>query len=141
MMQLWKRAAREVRDVLLGTGTEAHIHLRERLAVLLSVLAVVDVIGSIAIYFLERHAPMSEITTMGDSFFWTSAQLLTVSSQLHAPITTGGRVLDIFFEFLAISVVTALAGSFGTFFVHRSQERKRQSGARSAQDLINPPLP
>jgi hypothetical protein len=140
MMDLWKRAAKEVRDVLLGK-TETHRHLRERLAVLLSVLVVVDVIGSIAIYFLERDAPMTEITTMGDSFFWTSAQLLTVSSQLHAPITTGGRVLDIFFEFLAISVVTSLAGSLGSFFIHRSEEMKRESGPRSTADLINRPLP
>jgi hypothetical protein len=109
--------------------------------VLLSVLVVVDVVGSIAIYFLERHAPMTEITTIGDSFFWTSAQLLTVSSQVHAPITTGGRILDIFFEFLALSVITTLAGSFGSFFVQRSEERKRESGSRSAQDLINRPLP
>lgn len=139
-MGLWKRAAKEIRDVLFGK-TEIHRHLRERLAVLLSVLLVVDVVGSIAIYFLERGAPMSEITTIGDSFFWTSAQLLTVSSQVHAPITTGGRVLDIFFELLALSVVTSLAGSLGSFFVHRSEQRKRKSAPSSATDPIKSPQP
>jgi hypothetical protein len=140
MMAPWRRFAKEVRAVFLGS-TDTHRHLRERLVVLFSVLLVVDVIGSIAIYFLERHAPMTEITTIGDSLFWTSAQLLTVSSQMHNPLTTGGRVLDIFFEFLAISVVTSLAGSFGSFFVRRSEEMKRESGPRSTADPLNPPLP
>jgi voltage-gated potassium channel len=140
VMGPWKRFATEVRDVFMGR-TDTHRHLRERLVVLMSVLVVVDVIGSFAIYFLERHAPMTEITTIGDSFFWTSAQLLTVSSQLHNPITTGGRILDIFFEFLSISVVTSLAGSFGSFFVHRSEERKRESARTVTSALINRPLP
>jgi hypothetical protein len=44
---------------------------------------------------------------------------LTVSSQLRNPISTGARVLDIFFEMWAITVVAALAGSLGSFFTHK----------------------
>jgi hypothetical protein len=43
-------------------------------------------------------------------------QLLTVSSQMKNPVTSGGRVVDIFLELWAIFVVTAVAGSFATFF-------------------------
>jgi hypothetical protein len=54
-------------------------------------------------YFLERHAAGTEIHTLGSAFFWTSTQLLTVSSQLKDPISFGGRALDIFMEVYAIT--------------------------------------
>jgi hypothetical protein len=60
---------------------------------------------------------------MGDSAFWTTTQLLTVSSQLHNPISTPARVLDVGLQAYAISVVAAMAGSFGAFFHRRGNER------------------
>jgi hypothetical protein len=71
----------------------------------------------------EHHAAGTQITTLGDSVFWTSTQLLTVSSQLPNPISTPARVLDIFLQAYAISVVAILAGSFGAFFHRRGMER------------------
>jgi hypothetical protein len=41
---------------------------------------------------------------------------LTVSSSLKNPITSGGKVVDVLLEFWAIFVVTAVAGSFASFF-------------------------
>ena len=64
-----------------------------------------------------------EITNYGDSLFWTSTQLLTVSSQLPNPLSTPGRVLDVGLQAYAISIVAALAGSFGAFFHRRGLER------------------
>src|SRR5450759_1900401 len=36
---------------------------------------------------------------------WTTTQLLTVSSQIKDPITVGGRILDVFMETYAITVI------------------------------------
>ena len=58
--------------------------------------------------------------------FWTTTQLLTVSSQLKNPISTGGRVLDIFMEAYAIIVIATLAGALGTFLQRRGQELDRK---------------
>jgi len=43
-------------------------------------------------------------------------QLLTVSSSMTNPLTTAGKIVDIGLEAWAIFVVTAVAGSFVTFF-------------------------
>ena len=116
------RVTRGVSGVL-GAVTPAHRHLRERLlaALLLSVL--VDLVASAAVLFIERHAPGTQIHTYGDSLFWTSAQLLTVSSQMSNPLTAAGRVIDILLELYAVTIVTAMAGSFGAFFHRNSLER------------------
>ena len=43
-------------------------------------------------------------------------QLLTVSSSLTSPVTSAGKITDVLLEAWAIFVVTAVAGSFATFF-------------------------
>ena len=113
---------REVRDVLRA-ATPAHLHLRTRIAFVLGATIVVDAVASVLILHFERHAPATEITNLGDALFWTSTQLLTVSSQLPNPISTPARVLDVLIQAYAISVVAVLAGSFGAFFHRRSMER------------------
>ena len=98
-------------------------HLRSRLTVLLAVTVALDLVASGVAFLLERHAPGTGITSFGDALFWTSTQLLTVSSQLPNPITAPARVLDVILQGYAISVVAILAGSFGAFFHHRSMEQ------------------
>jgi hypothetical protein len=46
----------------------------------------------VAVCFLERDAPNTEIRTVFDAFYFTTVQLLTVSSSLKNPLSTGGRV-------------------------------------------------
>jgi hypothetical protein len=103
--------------------TPTHEHLRSRLTVLFVATVVLDAIASVLVFIFERHANGTQITTLGDSIFWTSTQLLTVSSQLPNPISTPARVLDVFLQAYAISAVAILAGSFGAFFHRRGIER------------------
>jgi hypothetical protein len=42
--------------------------------------------------------------------------LLTVSSSMTSPVTVAGKVVDVALEAWAIFVVTAVAGSFASFF-------------------------
>jgi hypothetical protein len=84
---------------------------------------VVDAVASLLVLLFERHASGTEITNLGDAAFWTTTQLLTVSSQLPNPISAPARVLDVFLQAYAISVVAVLAGSFGAFFHRRGIER------------------
>jgi hypothetical protein len=103
--------------------TPTHEHLRSRLVFLFVTTVVLDAIASMLILLFERDAAGTKITTLGDAVFWTSTQLLTVSSQLPNPISTEARVLDVFLQAYAISAVAALAGSFGAFFHRRGLER------------------
>lgn len=104
-------------------ATPTHEHLRSRLTFVLVASVVVDVVASALILMFERHASGTRIATPGDAVFWTSTQLLTVSSQLPNPISTPARVLDVGLQAYAISVVATLAGSFGAFFHRRGMER------------------
>ena len=112
--------------LFLRRGTPAHARLRSRLTFVFLATLVVDLVGSILVYLFERHANGTDISTLGDAFFWTSAQLLTVSSQIRNPFTTGGRVVDIVLEAYAIVVVTTVAD----FFHHRREERQDAQAAR-----------
>jgi hypothetical protein len=116
------RGLREIRDVLRGR-TATHLHLRSRIAFVVGATVVVDAVASVLILLFERHAAGTEITNFGDAVFWTTTQLLTVSSQLRNPISAPARVLDVFLQAYAISVVAVLAGSFGAFFHRRGMER------------------
>jgi hypothetical protein len=110
--------------VMVARGhTPTHEHLRSRLVFLFVATLALDAVASVLVFLFERNADGTEITTLGDSVFWTTTQLLTVSSQLPNPISTAGRVLDVFLQAWAISAVAILAGSFGAFFHRRSDER------------------
>ena len=115
--------ARYLGEVARGV-TPTHAHLRSRILFLVVVTVVLDVVASVFVYLFERHAAGTEITTVGDLLFWTSTQLLTVSSQLPNPLSTPARVLDVFRQAYAISVVAVLAGSFGAFLHRRGVERE-----------------
>jgi hypothetical protein len=108
---------------VLRGESPTHSDLRDRATAIATITVVVDVIASVVVWLTERHQPGTEIKTFGDSIFWVSSQLLTVSSSLQNPIGTSARVIDIVLEIYAISVVAALAGSFAEFFHRRSSER------------------
>jgi len=105
---------------LVRAETKRHERLRDRLLTAISTTLVVYAIGTVVIYFLERHGPKTEVTTVGDAAFFTAVQLLTISSQLKNPVTAGGRVVDVILEAYALVVVTSLAGIFASFF-HRGE--------------------
>ncbi len=108
--------------MVVQAQTPTHAHLRSRLTALAMATIMLDLVASVLIFMFERHANGTEITTFGDSVFWTTTQLLTVSSQLPNPISTPARVLDIGLQAWAISAVAILAGSFASFFHRRSNE-------------------
>jgi hypothetical protein len=107
-----------IRDELgrLTRWEERHRRLVSRLALALGLTLVVDVAGALLVWGLERHAQRTEIHNLGDAFFFSTVQLLTVSSQLKNPVTAAGRVVDVALEIWALVVVTSVAGSFAAFF-------------------------
>jgi voltage-gated potassium channel len=67
-------------------------------------------------YFLERGAHGTELHSFGDALFFATVQLLTVSSQIHNPVTAAGRVVDVALEVWAVVVVAGSAGAVAAFF-------------------------
>jgi len=93
-----------------------HRRLVARLVAVVLLTLVVDAIGSVVIFFAERHARGTEITGFGDAVFFTTVQLLTVSSQLPNPFTVVGRIVDVVLELWAVLVVAGSAGALAAFF-------------------------
>jgi len=100
----------------LTTWEERHRRLFARLLIVLAATLVLDVLGTLAVYALERNAAGSDVHTIGQAFFFTTVQLLTVSSQLRNPVTPWGRVVDIVLEVWAVIVVAGSAGAVAAFF-------------------------
>jgi hypothetical protein len=116
---------REVWRLLLK-DEKRHGQLYDRLMAVIAATLVVFAVGTVLMYFLERHAARTEITSVGDAAFFTAVQLLTISSQLRNPVTGAGRVVDVILELYALVVVTSLAGMFAAFF-HRAGTDKSES--------------
>ena len=117
-MRLLRDLAREFHRVARGT-THEHSKLRTRLATALLATIVFDLAMTFVVYGLEHGKQGSQITSWFTGFFWVTTQLLTVSSQMPNPVTTGGRIADIFLELWALTVVTAVAGSFAAFLAKK----------------------
>jgi hypothetical protein len=131
MLGVLSSAAREFRDVLRA-ATATHRRLRDHLMTIAVATAGVDLLCAILAFLFERGSAQTEINTFGSAVFWTTTQLLTVSSQLKNPISAPGRVLDVFMEIYAITVIATLAGAIGSFLQKRGEEiegKKRPAGA------------
>jgi hypothetical protein len=120
-LRVLRSAAREFGDVLRG-ATTTHRRLRDELVAIIVATVGIDLLCAIAAFLLERHSQQTEIKTFGSAAFWTTTQMLTVSSQIKNPISLGGRILDVFMEIYAITVIATLAGALGSFLQKRGQE-------------------
>ena len=100
----------------LGTWSERHRRLLARLLVALALTLAVDLVGAIGVWLVERHAKATDVHTYGEALFFSTAQVLTVSSSMKNPLTVPGRVFDVLLEIWAVFVITAVAGSFASFF-------------------------
>jgi hypothetical protein len=97
-------------------GWQDHHHrLVARLLLILVGTVIVDVAGTVLIFVAERDTRGTDIHSLGDAFFFTTVQLLTVSSQIRNPFTVVGRTVDIVLEIWAVLVVAGSAGAFAAF--------------------------
>lgn len=104
----------EIRRLL--TWEERHRRLVARLLIVLLSTLILDAVGTVCVYFLERNAGGTDVHTIGQALFFSTVQLLTVSSQLRNPVTPLGRVVDVGLELWAVVVVAGSAGAIAAFF-------------------------
>lgn len=100
----------------LFTVGERHRRLFARLVIAFGLSIVVFAVGTVLVWVFESGQKGGNIHGFGDAAFFCSVQLLTVSSSMTNPVTSAGKIIDVGLEAWAIFVVTAVAGSFATFF-------------------------
>ena len=86
-------------------------------------VGIVDVICTVLMWVFEDDARRSEIHNLWDAFFFSTVQLLTVSSQIRNPFTPLGRAIDIALEMWAVLVVAGSAGAFAAFLQDADRPR------------------
>lgn len=101
----------------LCTIGERHRRLASRLALLFLATVIVDLAGALAMWALERSAAGTQTSTFGQALFFTTAQVLTVSSSLANPVTPLGRIVDLLLELWGVLAVAGTAGAVATFFL------------------------
>jgi hypothetical protein len=97
--------------------------LRRRLLEALVLVAIVDAGGTVLMWLFENDVSGGAIHNIWDAFFFTTVQLLTVSSQMPNPLTTGGRIVDIALELTALFLVSGIAGVFASFFLDLGKQQ------------------
>jgi len=93
----------------LVTWSERHRRLLARIEIAIALSLVVDVVGALLMWRIEIHS-------FANALFFATVQILTVSSSNAHPLTHAGQIVDVALELWAIFVVTAVAGSFASFF-------------------------
>src|SRR5437763_669958 len=108
LLHVLRGAVGEVHDVLRA-GTLTHRRLRDRLVAIALATVGFDVLCAVLAFVFEHHQKQTQIESLGSALFWTTTQLLTVSSSIQNPISFPGRALDIVMEIYAITVSGPLA--------------------------------
>ena len=114
---------------------QRHLALRGRLKEAVLLVGIVDVFGMLLMWLLERDVEGSQIGNLWDAFFFSTVQLLTVSSQMPNPVTTGGRIVDIFLEITAVCLVSGIAGAFASFFLDAGEEEEQPTSTASTEQV------
>ena len=112
-----------MRELVSRNPRRLHRVFRRRIATLLVFVLVADIVGAAFMYGFEKGEHDGAINAFTDALFFATVQLLTISSQMPNPVTGPGRVTDVVLELLGLFVVTALAGTFASFFLHLGAER------------------
>ena len=100
---------------------------RGHLARFLLTAAVLVLDGAVIVYLYERHAPHSNIHTLGESLWFSVVTVTTVGYGDYTPVTVFGRttaVLIMLVGLLTLAVVTAQVASS---FVAQGSSRARRS--------------
>jgi voltage-gated potassium channel len=98
---------------------------RGHLSRFLVAAAVLVLNGAVIVYLFERHAPGSNIHTLGNAVWWSFVTVTTVGYGDFYPVTTGGRITACFIMgtgLLTLAVVTAQVASS---FVGQDSSRDR----------------
>ena len=113
--------------------TVARARFRSRIATLAVASVALDLVAA-GIALASEHGARHAFAGYFDALFWTTTQLLTVSSQLPNPQRTVTKVLDVVLEAWAIIVVASLAATFSDLLHHRTRHRamsERQAASPS----------
>jgi voltage-gated potassium channel len=115
--------------VLFSLRLVRSVFQRGHLAKFLLAASVLVLNGAIIVYLVERHAPHSNIHTLGDSVWWSVTTVTTVGYGDYVPVTVVGRVTACFIMAIGLLTLAVLTAQVASSFVAQGPSR-RQRGPR-----------
>ena len=82
--------------------------------------------GAIIVYLFERHAPGSNIHTLGESLWWSAVTVATVGYGDFVPVTIGGRITACFVMGIGLLTLAVLTAQVASGFVSQGPSRARR---------------
>ena len=90
--------------------------------------------GAAIVYLFERHAPHSNIRTLGESLWWSFVTVTTVGYGDYYPVTIWGRITACFIMATGLLTLAVVTAQVASSFVAQGQSR-----AAPAPDAEAPP--
>jgi len=87
--------------------------------------AVLVLDGAAIVYLLERHAPGSNIHTLGESVWFSVVTVTTVGYGDYTPVTPAGRVTACFIMAIGLLTLAVITAQVASSFVAQGPSRRR----------------
>ena len=91
--------------------------------------------GAIIVYLYERHAPNSNIHTLGDSLWWSVVTVTTVGYGDFFPVTTPGRITACLIMGIGLVTLAVITAQVASGFIAQAASRAQ----RGPQPQAAPP--
>ncbi len=89
--------------------------------------------GSVAVYFYERHAPGSNIHTLGESVWWAVTTVTTVGYGDFFPVTALGQTAAGFIMAIGILTLAVVTAQVSSSFVEQAARRRATTTSNTDQ--------
>jgi voltage-gated potassium channel len=89
--------------------------------------AVLVLDGAIIVYLYERHAPHSDIRTLGESVWWALVTVTTVGYGDYTPVTVYGRITAVFIMLVGLLTLAVVTAQVASSFVAQAPSRTQRS--------------
>jgi voltage-gated potassium channel len=123
-----------VKDILENRSRYASF-----LTILLTILVLT--VASVLVLQFESQSPDANITTGGDSLWYSIVTITTVGYGDRYPVTTAGRITAMFIMFMGVGIIGALASILASLLVGGSspaeEETPAATPAPSVQEELN----
>jgi voltage-gated potassium channel len=82
--------------------------------------------GALIVYLVERHAPKSNIHTLGESLWWSAVTVTTVGYGDFFPVTTAGRITACFIMGIGLLTLAVITAQVSSSFVSQGSSRAQR---------------
>jgi voltage-gated potassium channel len=87
---------------------------------------------AVIVYLFERHAPGSNIHTLGDAVWWSLVTVTTVGYGDFYPVTAGGRITACVIMGTGLLTLAVITAQVASSFVAQAPRRARQARPEEA---------